>query len=299
MAVADPSPSLEILVREPVGFALWTGPPFTNAQPNVKIDRVLCTSAKYSEDGSTLMAIKSDSVISIFDCKSSKERRNFEALNILAAILSPCGTYLQTFQKPLSPQEKNVTLWKTVTGDAVYHLFQKNMTTATWPSVRFSFDEVVACRMATNEIQFFDTGDFSKGIIHRLRVPGVAAVELSKTPGSYVAAFVPESKTFQKPLSPQEKNVTLWKTVTGDAVYHLFQKNMTTATWPSVRFSFDEVVACRMATNEIQFFDTGDFSKGIIHRLRVPGVAAVELSKTPGSYVAAFVPESKVCSPQL
>lgn len=67
---------------------------------------------------------------------------------------------------------------------------------------------------------------------------------------------------------------------------------------PSIQFSFDEAVACRLATNEIQFFDAGDFSKGVVHRIRVPGVAAIELSKAPGSHVAAFVPESKVCAPQ-
>lgn len=54
-----------------------------------------------------------------------------------------------------------------------------------------------------------------------------------------------------------------------------------------------------MATNEVQFFDPGDFSKGIVHRLRVPGIAALELSKSPGSYVAVYVPESKVLIPQL
>lgn len=194
MAVVDPSPSLEILVRGPEGFTLWTGPPYNNGQPSIKIERVPCTSAKFSEDGSKLMVIKSDSIISIHDCKSSKEIRSFEIPNILAATLSPRGTYLQTFQKVSSPQEKNVILWKTQTGDSVYRLFQKNMTKTTWPSIRFSSDEAIACRLATNEIQFFDGWDFSKGIINRLRVPGVAAVELSKSPGSHVAAFVPESK---------------------------------------------------------------------------------------------------------
>lgn len=63
---------------------------------------------------------------------------------------------------------------------------------------------------------------------------------------------------------------------------------------PVVRFSSDEATACRLATNEVQFFDTEDFSKGIVNRLRVPGIAALELSKSPGSYVAVFVPESKV-----
>ncbi|XP_024970949.1 eukaryotic translation initiation factor 2A [Cynara cardunculus var. scolymus] len=194
MSVANSSPALEILVREPGGLAIWNGPPFTNNQPSIKLDRVPCTSAKFSEDGSKLMVIKSESTISIYDCKSSKEIRSFESSNILAAALSPCGTYLQTFQKVSSPQEKNVTVWKTETGESVYTLSQKNMTKATWPSIRFSSDEAVASRMATNELQFFDAGDFSKGIVHKIRIPGIAAAELSKKPGSHVAAFVPESK---------------------------------------------------------------------------------------------------------
>ncbi|PHT58662.1 hypothetical protein CQW23_01025 [Capsicum baccatum] len=65
------------------------------------------------------------------------------------------------------------------------------------PSVYFSSDEVVACRLVTNEIQFLDPRDFSRGFVNRLRVPGVAALELSMAPGTYVAAFVPESKPEQ------------------------------------------------------------------------------------------------------
>ncbi|KAI7747631.1 hypothetical protein M8C21_011330 [Ambrosia artemisiifolia] len=194
MSVADSSSPLEILVREPGGFAIWNGPPFSNNQPSIKLDKVPCTSAKFSEDGSKLMVIKSESAISIYDCKTLNEIRCFESPNVLAAALSPCGTYLQTFQKASSPQEKNVTLWKTETGESVYALSQKNMTKATWPSIRFSSDEAVASRMATNELQFFDSGDFSKGVVHKIRVPGVASAELSNNPGSHVAAFVPESK---------------------------------------------------------------------------------------------------------
>lgn len=111
---------------------MWTGPPFTNGQPSIKLDRVPCSNAKFSEDGSRLMIIKSDSIISIYDGKGGKEIRSFQLPNVLAATLSPCGIYLQTFQKPTSPQEKNVTIWKTETGDSVYQLSQKNMTKATW-----------------------------------------------------------------------------------------------------------------------------------------------------------------------
>lgn len=194
MSDANSSLELEILVREPGGVAIWNGPPFSNNQPSIKLDTVPCTNAKFSEDGSKLMVIKSESSISIYDCKTLKEIRCFESPNILAAALSPRGTYLQTFQKASTPQKKNITLWKTEAGDSVYTLSQKNMTKATWPSIRFSSDEAVASRMATNELQFFNAGDFSKGIVHKIRIPGIASAELSKEPGSHVAAFVPESK---------------------------------------------------------------------------------------------------------
>ncbi|KAI5676054.1 hypothetical protein M9H77_07004 [Catharanthus roseus] len=193
MEIVEP-PSLEILVREQDGFVMCDGPPFPNGQPNAKLERITCSSANFSEDGSKLMIIKSDSEISIYDCKSWREIRSFQVPNLLAAVLSPCGTYLQTFQKSTSPQDRNVVLWNTETGDFVHNLAQKNMTKATWPSIQFSFDEVVACRVATNEVQFFDPGDLSKGTVQRLRVPGVAGVELSKKPGAYVAVYVPESK---------------------------------------------------------------------------------------------------------
>ncbi|KAJ7947457.1 Eukaryotic translation initiation factor 2A [Quillaja saponaria] len=194
MASNDISPSLEILVQGPDGFCLWNGPPFNNGEPGVKLEKVTCASAKFSENGSRLLVMKSNSLISIYDCTSSKEIRSFEIPNVTAATLSPCGSYLQTFQKSSTPQEKNVTLWKIETGHPVHQHFQKSMTKTTWPSIQFSSNEAVACRLATNEIQFFDVGDFAKGIVHRLRVPGIAAFKLAWSPGSHVAAFVPESK---------------------------------------------------------------------------------------------------------
>lgn len=188
------APTLEILVREPEGFSIWNGPPFNNGQPKVKLERVPCTAAKFSENGSRLMVVESTSSIHVYDCNSFTKIKSFNIPSISASTVSPLGTYIQTFQKSTSPQEKNVVLWKIETGSAVYQHFQKNMTKTTWPTFQFSSDESVACRMATNEIQFFDGKDFSKGIISRLRVPGVTAIELSKAPGSHVAVFVAESK---------------------------------------------------------------------------------------------------------
>ncbi|KAL6343302.1 hypothetical protein AAG906_022377 [Vitis piasezkii] len=187
----DSVPSLEILALLLSSFFLslssstrrvlsmvWT--PFNNGQPAVKLEKVICTNAKFSEDGSRLMVMKSDSSVSIYDCSSSKEIRSFAVPNMSAATMSPCGTYLQTFQNPQHHRKRMSSYGR-----------QKPVLL---PSVQFSSDEAIACRLATNEIQFFDARDFSKGIIYRVRIPGIAAVELSKAPGSHVAAFIPESK---------------------------------------------------------------------------------------------------------
>lgn len=111
---------------------LWNGPPFSNGEPGVKLGNISCTSAKFSEDGSRLMVMKSDSVISVYDCSSYREIRSFQIPNVVAAALSPRGTFLQTFQKSSTPQDKNVVLWSTETGDPVYQQLQKTMAKATW-----------------------------------------------------------------------------------------------------------------------------------------------------------------------
>jgi len=53
-------------------------------------------------------------------------------------------------------------------------------------------------------------------------------------------------------------------------------------------------VACRLVTNEAHIFDGHDFSKGIVDKLRLPGIDGVQLSHLPASHIAAYVPEIKV-----
>ena len=48
-------------------------------------------------------------------------------------------------------------------------------------------------------------------------------------------------------------------------------------------------------TNEAHIFDGRDFSKGIIDKLRLPGIDGVQLAHSPASHIAAYVPEIKVC----
>ncbi|OMO69291.1 eukaryotic translation initiation factor 2A isoform 3 [Corchorus olitorius] len=72
----------------------------------------------------------------------------------------------------------------------------------TW--IQFTSNEVVACRLITNiGVDFFDTVDFSMGVLYCLEICGVTALELSKAPGSHVSATVPKSKDWNNQVSVQ------------------------------------------------------------------------------------------------
>uniref|UniRef100_A0A0D3F7D4 Translation initiation factor beta propellor-like domain-containing protein n=1 Tax=Oryza barthii TaxID=65489 RepID=A0A0D3F7D4_9ORYZ len=193
--MASHPPALDILVREPDGFSVWSGPPYpTGSAPPVRLPKTACSATYFSGDGSRLLATVASASAAVYDCRTLSVVRSFELPGLLAAALSPAGTFLQTFQKSSSPQEKNVTVWHVDTATALYQHYQKNMSKATWPMVQFSADESVACRMMTNEIQFFEPKDFTKGFVYKLRMPGIATMQLASAPGSHVAGFVPEAK---------------------------------------------------------------------------------------------------------
>eukprot|EP01018_Ginkgo_biloba_P001438 Gb_23914 [translate_table: standard] len=188
-----PSPPLNFIVRGPDGLSLLVGPPFKDGEPEVKLERVSCTSARFSDDGSQLLLITTNGV-SVYDCVRTAQIQSIEIPGVIAAVFSPRGTYLQTFQRSSGGQDKNLILWDVQSGATVYQQFQKTISKSTWPSIQFSEDETVACRMATNEIHIFDPQDFAKGIIRKLRLPGIGGLQLAMAPPTYLAAYVPESK---------------------------------------------------------------------------------------------------------
>ncbi|RLN07204.1 eukaryotic translation initiation factor 2A [Panicum miliaceum] len=194
--MASPPPALEILVREPDGFTVWSGPPYPpgTTSPPQRLAKTACSATSFSADGARLLATVASASATVYDCRTLAVVKCFELPGLLAAALSPTGAYLQTFQKSSSPQEKNVTVWQVDTAVALYQHYQKSMSKATWPMIQFSADESVGCRMIPNEIQFFDPKDFTKGVLSRIRMPGIAAMQLATAPGSHVAGFVPEAK---------------------------------------------------------------------------------------------------------
>lgn len=185
------TPPLSFFVREPDGLSLLSGPPLAG-DPTSKLSKIVCASARFSDDGSKL-AITSESAVNIYDTTSGSEIRSFKLAGVKAAIFSPRGTFLQTFEPP-NQQQKNLSLWNVTTGASVFQQYQKTFSRSSWPVIQFSKDETVACRLVTNEVHFFDPAEFSKGIVDRLRLPGIEGVQLATAPPTHVAAYVPEAK---------------------------------------------------------------------------------------------------------
>ncbi|GLJ29650.1 hypothetical protein SUGI_0584700 [Cryptomeria japonica] len=187
------SAPLNYIVRGPEGVSLLVGPPFKDGEPAVKLEKVTCTSAKFSDDGSKLLVITESSVV-VYDCDGATQICSIGVPGIIAVAFSPQGKLLQTFRRPSNNQDKNLVLWDVQSGAAVYQLYQKNISKTTWPSFQFSEDDAIACRMATNEIHIFDTQNFARGIVNKLRLPGLAGLQLATSPPTYLAAYVSESK---------------------------------------------------------------------------------------------------------
>jgi translation initiation factor 2A len=120
-------------VREPDGFTVWSGPPYTpGSSPPQRLSKTACSAASFSADGARLLATVASASATVYDCRTLAVVRVFELPGLLAAALSPTGTYLQTFQKSSPSQEKNVTVWHVDTATALYQHYQKSMSKATW-----------------------------------------------------------------------------------------------------------------------------------------------------------------------
>jgi translation initiation factor 2A len=122
-------------VREPDDFTVWSRRPYPlGFNPPQRLPKAACSATSFSDNGARLFATVASASATVYDCIALAVIRVFELPGLLAAPLSPTGTYLQIFQKSSSPQEKNVTVtvWHIDTATALYQHYQKGMSKATW-----------------------------------------------------------------------------------------------------------------------------------------------------------------------
>ncbi|KAK4157683.1 eukaryotic translation initiation factor eIF2A-domain-containing protein [Chaetomidium leptoderma] len=114
---------------------------------------------------------------------------------------SPRGNFLSTWERPAKDENgdatKNFKIWHTVEDIAegaekqpLGKFVQKSL--SGW-NLQYTADEKYCARMVTNEVQFYNSDDFST-VWNKLRVEGVTDFAIAPGLNQSVAVFIPEHK---------------------------------------------------------------------------------------------------------
>lgn len=151
---------------------------------------------EYSPEGTYLAWVLHDS-IKIFNATTKEPVQTIPQKNVIEVEFSPRGTFLSTWERLVKTPDsetnphKNLIIWDVKTGKQLFAFTQKNQTG--W-NVDWTEDEAFCARLVSNEVQFFNSKDFAKGVCERLRVDGVSDFSLSPGKRATVAVFIPEKK---------------------------------------------------------------------------------------------------------
>ncbi|KAH6566800.1 hypothetical protein BASA60_009286 [Batrachochytrium salamandrivorans] len=94
------------------------------------------------------------------------------------------------------------------------------------------------------------------------------------------------------PTAPAHRNVTIWHIETGMDALSFTQKQP--ADW-NVKWVEDESYCGRLVGNEVQFYESKNFSKGISDRLKMETIKSFSMSPGRRPVVAVFIPEKNGC----
>jgi translation initiation factor 2A len=140
----------------------------------------------------------------------------------------------------------------------------------------------------TNEVHFFDGHDFAKGIVDRLRLSGIDGVQLSSSPPSHIATYVPEIKG--APASVQIFERTQVSQAQPVARRSFFKSNTAQLTWN--KGSTGVLV---LATSDVDKTNQSYYGESRLHFLTSDGrhEGAVPLSKEGPIHDVQWSPTGK------
>ncbi|PSC70931.1 eukaryotic translation initiation factor eIF2A family [Micractinium conductrix] len=187
--------SLQAVCRTPEELQFLSGPPQVASHGTVS---GAASSLVFTPDATRLLVVGGD-VVAVLDAASRAEQQRLSIPAVMAAALSPQGTYMVTFQRPTKNDsgaaDKNLKVWRLADGECVLSLYQKMFSKDSWPSVQFTADESLAFQQVTNAVNIYSAADFGAGVSKRMPLKGVAGVAVCPAAGTpLVAAYVPESK---------------------------------------------------------------------------------------------------------
>ncbi|KAK8113831.1 uncharacterized protein PG998_001678 [Apiospora kogelbergensis] len=154
----------------------------------------------YSPCGRYIAWATTDTV-AIVDASSAQVLATIAVVNVFEVAFSPRGTFFSTWERPGKDENgdasKNLKIWRTIDDapegsqkEPIGKFVQKSPTG--W-NLQYTSDEKFCARSVTNEVQFFQSHDFST-VWNKLRVEGLTDFALAPGQSHNVAVFVPERK---------------------------------------------------------------------------------------------------------
>ncbi|EKX45057.1 hypothetical protein GUITHDRAFT_94821 [Guillardia theta CCMP2712] len=193
----------QLLLRDEQGLKLKAGPSTASYQYdyNAAQSFALCHAkidVEYSPDGSLVAAIDSDNaVVVVYDTISGKEQCRIKSSAAVASF-SPLGSFLLTWERLTDDLQKsggNLRVWDSKSGAELSAFSQKNFSKESWPYLKWTSDELIACMQITNGVHLYNGKDIKKGVLAKIEQEKLSAFSVAPGPLPYkIATFVPEVK---------------------------------------------------------------------------------------------------------
>lgn len=132
--------------------------------------------------------------VTLIDPDSGSTLKTIEVENTLDFAFSPLGSILMTWERPKRDESRggdfgpNIKLFRTETGEFICDFVSRSQ--SNW-QLQFTHDEKYCARMVTNQIEFYDSKNFTKPWA-RLRAENCSNFCVSPGQNYSVAVFTPE-----------------------------------------------------------------------------------------------------------
>ncbi|KZO89756.1 translation initiation factor eIF-2A [Calocera viscosa TUFC12733] len=184
----------QIAFRAQKTMGMLGGSPSYDELENFPKPDVTSRMFQYTQDG-RLFAHALPQCVRILHTETLLPLRELPIENAIEINFSPLGTFISTWERPLSledgSQHKNLRVWNVTTGEEELALTQKGQ--EGW-DLQYTSSESHAVRQVGQEVQVFSPGDWSRGVVDKLRIEGMKSVALSPGPNPSIAVFIGEKK---------------------------------------------------------------------------------------------------------
>ncbi|KAM0748472.1 translation initiation factor eIF-2A [Meredithblackwellia eburnea MCA 4105] len=193
-------PQTQYAFRSLKQLGLTNGPPTYQSLDGFQKPDAQIRTYRYSPDG-RFFAFASSLSVQVISTTTSQPISELPLKNVIDLSFSPNGTQISTWERQVKqedgqPGHRNMKVWNAETGEELAAWGQKAQDG--W-ALQYTPSSHLALRLAGSELQVYDTSDFAKGPIDKVKIDGVSSFKVSpngagKEGEESVAVFCGEKK---------------------------------------------------------------------------------------------------------